>query len=123
MNGSAVFTLDTTSDETVHTLLMCTRRTSNPCSTVTIQWRSMTGAMQEMRVQDDYSGLDNNHEIIFDVWIRRVSSLGGTYAIATVTPQAPRYVYLLEDKSNWGSNVNDARENGVFGMKPYNFNS
>lgn len=119
MNGSAVFTLDTNSDETVHTLLMCRRRTSDPCSTVTIQWRSMTGALQEMIVRDDYTSPAYNHEIIFDVWIRRVSSPGGgTYAIATVTPQAPRYVELLEDKTTWGNNNNDNFENGVFGMKP-----
>ena len=120
MNGSAVFTLDTASESTVHTLLMCKRRTTDPCATVTIQWRSMTGALQEMIVRDDWSTLTNNHEIIFDVWIKKVTTPGGgTYAIATVTPQAPRFVSLLEEKSNWGNGMYDTDENGVFGMKPY----
>lgn len=123
MNGSAVFTLDTDSDNTIHTLLVCKRRTSDPCATVTIQWRSMTGAWQEMIVRDVYSTLAYNHEMIFDVWIRRVSTPGSsTYAIATVTPQAPRYVDMLADKTNWGQN-NDDFENGVFGMSPNYFNS
>jgi hypothetical protein len=80
----------------------------------------MTGAMQEMIVRD-YDGVrETNHENIFDVWIRKVSTpSGSTYAIATVTPQAPRYVEMLADKTNWGQN-NDDFENGVFGMKPYN---
>lgn len=122
MNGSAVFTLDTDSEATVHTLLVCRHRTSDICAEVTIQWRSMTGVLQEMRVFDYSTTQDNNHEIVFDVWIRRVSAPGGsTYAIATVTPQAPRFVSLLEDKSNWG--YADTTENGVFGMKPYYFNS
>lgn len=122
MNGNAVFTLDTDSEATVHTLLVCRHRTSDICATVTIQWRSMTGAMQEMRVFDYSTRQDNNHEIIFDVWIRKVSSPGGsTCAIATVTPQAPRFVSLLEDKSNW--DYADTTENGVFGMRPYYFNS
>lgn len=120
MNGSAVFTLDTDSEATIHTLLMCRRRTSDVCACVTIQWRSATGQLQEMRVYD-YSTMNaNNHEIIFDVWIRKVSTPGGgTYAIATVTPQAPRFVSLLEDKNVW--DYDDTTENGVFGMKPSYF--
>ncbi|MBR4792508.1 MAG: hypothetical protein IK038_02475 [Bacteroidaceae bacterium] len=121
MNGSAVFTLDTGSGTTVHTLLVCRRRTSDPCASVTIQWRSMTGSLQEMIVNNNYSTLAYSHEIIFDVWIRKVSTPGGsTYAIATVTPQAPRFVDMLADKTNWGNNDDDF-ENGVFGMTPNYF--
>lgn len=121
MDDSAVFTLDTGNKATIHTLLVCRRRTSDPCTCVTIQWRSMTGTLQEMRVFDYDTTLSNNHEIIFDVWIRSVTTPGGgTYAIATVTPQAPRFVSLLEDKRVW--DYGDTTENGVFGMKPYYFN-
>lgn len=120
MNGSAVFTLDTDSTATVHTLLVCRARTTDPCAVVTIQWRSMTGAWQEMIVRDYDGNRANNHEIIFDVWIRRVTTPGGsTYAIATVTPQAPRFVSMFEDKAYWGNNPEDNYENGVFGMRPY----
>lgn len=120
MNGSAVFTLDTDSTATVHTLLVCRARTTDPCAVVTIQWRSMTGAWQEMIVRDYDGNRANNHEIIFDVWIRRVTTPGGsTYAIATVTPQAPRFVSMLEDKAYWGNNSEDNYENGVFGMRAY----
>lgn len=120
MNGSAVFTLDTNSEATVHTLLMCRHRTSDVCACVTIQWRSATGQLQEMRVYDYSTQNANNHEIIFDVWIRKVSTPGGgTSAIAIVTPQAPRFVSLLEDKNVW--DYGDTTENGVFGMKPSYF--
>lgn len=120
MNGNAVFTLDTDSTSTVHTLLVCRARTSDPCAVVTIQWRSMNGTMQEMIVRDYDGARANNHEIIFDVWIRRVTTPGSsTYAIATVTPQAPRYVSMFEDKAYWGNDSYDNLENGVFGMRPY----
>lgn len=104
MDGSATFTLDTTSYTTIRTQLTVVHETSNPCSIVYLKWRTLTGKMFIMEINDNSSGSSEKHTTTVEIEIRYASYTaqgGGTvsYAIASVRPLPYAYIDMGYDSA------------------------